>query len=80
MENIAFSSAYRVTARVCARLCLRYPLRHSIQLALTLLFTSKTKRTTVSGFLFDNFNVGSSLVKVKQDSKLFGARESQEEE
>ena len=42
----------RVTPRRCANLYLRYLLHNLIQLALTLLFTFKTKRMTVSCFVF----------------------------
>ena len=65
-------SRSRVTPRRCANLSLRYRLRNSIQLALTLLFTFKTKRMTVSCFVFGVQYVCHHTGKAKPDVKLFG--------
>ena len=62
----------RVTPRRCANLSLRYRLRNSIQLALTLLFTFKMKRMTVSCFVFGVQYVCHHTGKAKPDVKLFG--------
>ena len=62
----------RVMPRRCANLSLRYRLRNSIQLALTLLFTFKTKRMTVSCFVFGVQYVCHHTGKAKPDVKLFG--------
>ena len=62
----------RVTPRRCANLCLRYRLRNLIQLALTLLFTFKTRRMTVSCFVFGVQYVCHLIGEAKSDVKLFG--------
>ena len=60
--------------RRCANFSLRYRLRNSIQLglALTLLFTFKTKRMTVSCFVLGVQYVCHLTGKAKPDVKLFG--------
>ena len=60
-----------LTPRRCANLSLRYRLRNSIQLALTLLFTFKTKRMTVSCFVFGVQYVCHHTGKAKLHVKLF---------
>ena len=71
---LAYWLAYRVTACFCTRLSLRYSLRHSIPLALDLAlsFTFKTKRMTVSCFVFGVQYVCRLAGKAKPEVKLFG--------
>ena len=51
---------------------LRYRLRHSIPLALALSFTFKTKRMTISCFVFGVQYVCHLTGKAKPEVKLFG--------